>query len=88
MGELIATDGPGRTSPLPQTPFPAVSLICKEVPERAAAILMDQSAMYDVRTRAFGGLAATRLQPENFQKIRAGWPFLEPRLIQLERLEF
>ena len=38
--------------------------------------------------RAFGGLAATRLQPENFQKIRAGWPYSEPRLIQLERLEF
>ena len=40
------------------------------------------------RSRAFGGLAASRLQPENFQKIRAGWPYSEPRLIQLERLEF
>ena len=38
--------------------------------------------------RAFGGLVAPRLQPENFQKIRAGWPYLEPRLIQLEGLEF
>ena len=39
-------------------------------------------------TRVFGGLMATRLQPQNFPKIRAGWPYSEPRLMQLERLAF
>ena len=38
--------------------------------------------------RVFGGLMATRLQPQNFPKIRAGWPYSEPRLMQLERLAF
>ena len=40
-----------------------------------------------VQTRVFGGLVAKQLQPQNFQKIRAGWLFFELELRQLEWLE-
>ena len=42
--KAIAMDGPGRTRPA-QPPFPDVSLICKELPARAAAILNDNPQM-------------------------------------------
>ena len=66
----------------------AKKLSDEDAEERLNKLLVDSGERDRLRDRAFGGLAAPRLQPENFPKIRAGWPYSEPRLIQLERLVF